>query len=138
VFVYKLNSAKLVKIQSHKYRIDWNCPSASKFQFQIKQFLKPFWQFNIVLEEFRVPGSLLRCDLVNVDRKLIVEASGDQHKSFNKFFHNNSRVNYLNQIKKDFAKQEWAERNKFTFIEIYESDLPLTKGWFMEKYGVEI
>lgn len=127
---------KLVSLNISKYRINWDKKRASDFQFGVKQFLKPFWEASICAEECRIPGTLLRLDLVNFSRKIIVEASWSQHTEFNKHFHQNSRINFLFQIKRDELKVKFAELNNFTFIEIYPADLPLTLNSFISKFGI--
>ena len=42
-----------------KYLIDWDKPSRSKFQTQVKRFLRRYWKNDIVFEEFRVVGTRL-------------------------------------------------------------------------------
>lgn len=135
----KLNSNKKVKLKINDYIIDWDGKSPSKFQWSVKQFLKPYWRSCLCLEEMRIPGSLLRCDFVNISSGLILEASGDQHQKFNPFFHDNSREKYRQSICRDFKKLEWAEANNLKFIEIYETDLPkLSPEYILNKFGIEI
>lgn len=134
----KLNSDKIVWVKINPYLIDWDGKSASKFQFAVKQFIKPFWTHCICCEEFVIPGSRLRIDLINFNKKLVIEASGEQHNDFNKFFHSNSRMKYRESIRRDVMKQEWCEENEFTFLEIYEKDMPLTKKFFKDKFDIDL
>jgi hypothetical protein len=110
-------TGRIINKNVSQFLIDWDKQSRSKIQFQVKQFLKPFWQ------EFPVFGSRMKVDFINVSRKIAVEVNGDQHSSFNKFFHNNSRLNYLNSIKRDYKKSVWLEKNGFQLIELETSDL---------------
>lgn len=136
--VTKFNSTKRVKINIARYKIDWLGSSASKFQTQIKQFFYPFWKNYVVLEEFRIPSSLLRCDLLCLSTMVAVEANGAQHDKFVPFFHN-SRGSYLKSIKRDVQKIEWLENEGFTVIELIEEDIPkLSAKFIKEKFGVEI
>jgi len=115
------------KLQSRlvsKFLIDWDKKSRSKIQFKVKQFLKPYWQNHIVYEEFPVYGTRLKVDLLNATKKVAVEVNGRQHSSFNKFFHNNSRAEYLKSIKRDVEKANWLELNEYTLIEIEEDEVP--------------
>lgn len=134
----KVNSTRHINVNIQKFLIDWEGKCRSKFQLEVKQWLKTYWKSHICLEEFTVPGSRMKCDIVNMTRRIIVEVSGDQHVAFNKHFHFNSREVYLNQIKRDVAKAKWAEDNGFKFVEIFPEDLPLTKKFFQEKYQVEL
>lgn len=113
---------------------------ASNFQFTIKQFLKTYWQYDIgVFEEFRIPGSKLRCDVLNTQRRLAVEASGAQHFEYTPFFHGGSEMNFLSSIKRDDKKRQWLELNGFSLIELVESDVPkLSPEYILEKFGVDI
>ena len=135
----KLNSDKYVSININKYKIDWDGKSASSLQKQVKDFLRQFWQGQIVCEEMRIPGSLYRCDFVNFNKNIVIEFSPGFHRSYHKFFHKGSRLNYLKQLRKDSAKELWAEANNFKFVDIYEEDLPnLDRRWFKEKYQIEL
>lgn len=138
--VTTLNGSKLVKLNLSKYKIDWKADSPSKFQKTIKDFLRPYWEFDIgVCEELRISGSLLRVDFANFAKKIAVEASGAQHFEFNPFFHNNSQANFLASIKRDDKKRLWLERNNFFLIEVIESDVPhLSAEFILEKFGVDI
>jgi hypothetical protein len=117
--------------------IDWEANSRSKIQKQVKDFLRVFWSGCIVYEEFPVYGTRLKVDILNASRMQAVEVHGDQHIKFNKFFHNNSRENYLNSISRDTQKYEWLEANGFKLIEIYQKDIKkLSKNWFEDSFGV--
>jgi len=134
----KLRSSAEVNINIGKYRADWNRPCRSQFQYDVKQWFRRFWSSQICLEEFRIPGSLLRVDLVNLNKRMLVEINGAQHDAFNKHFHSGNRVNFLKQITRDSLKREWAEDNGFLMVEITPDDMPLSREFFREKYGVDI
>jgi len=138
VEVKKLNSNKVVKIPASKLRIDWDGECRSNFQYEVKQWLRRYWLCDRCSEEYRIPGSKLYLDLVNWSKRVIVEVNGSQHHDFNEFFHAGNRSNFLAQLQRDAKKKEWAEDNKLTLVEIYQDDLPLTKEFFKEKYGIEI
>ena len=115
------------KLQSKlvtKYLIKWNKKSRSKIQFKVKQFLKSYWENHVVYEEFPVYGSRMKVDILNATKKIAVEVNGRQHSSFNSFFHNNSRAEYLKSIKRDVEKANWLEMNGYTLIEIEEHEVP--------------
>ncbi len=117
------------------YLVDWT-HKVSAPQKQVKDFLAPFWKADVILEEFMLPGSRLRADLLNISRHLLVEVSPAQHFEFNKHFHKN-KVGYLNSIKRDYQKGQWAEANGFRLIEIIQEDLDdLTKKRFKEKFDI--
>jgi len=129
----------LVNKNVSKYLVNWNRKCRSKLQFKFKQFFYPYWKNHIVYEEFPVYGSMLKVDLLNATKKIAVEIQGDQHESFNKFFHDNSRFKYLQSIKRDVKKEKWLEMNEFKFLQVYESDLKtLSPQYIEEKCGILI
>jgi hypothetical protein len=129
----------LVSKNVRKYLINWEGKSRSKLQYKFKQFFYPYWKNHIVYEEFPVYGSMLKVDLLNATKKIAVEIQGDQHESFNKFFHDNSRFKYLQSIKRDVKKEKWLEMNEFKFLQVYESDLKtLSPQYIEEKCGILI
>lgn len=132
-------TGKLISKNVSKYRVDWDSKSKSNLQFEIKQFLRQYWQNHIVYEEFPVYGSRMRVDFINATRKIAVEVNGAQHSSFNKFFHQNSRAKYLSSIRRDYEKYEWLMKNEFKFIELEQEDLKILSIDFIEqKFGIQI
>ena len=78
-------------------------------------------------------------DILNATKKLAVEVQGKQHGEFNKFFHSNSRLKYLEGIKRDIKKAEWLENNGFILLEIEEDEVDsLSLEFFLEKFGMSI
>jgi hypothetical protein len=128
---------KLQKKNVSPYLIKWDNESRSKIQRTVKQFLKPFWKAQMVYEEFPVYGTKLKVDILNATKKIAIEVNGVQHNSFNKFFHSNSRTNYLKSIKRDMQKSEWLEKNNFTLIEIEQNEVKeLSKKFFKNKFNI--
>lgn len=124
-----------INVNISKYNIDWD-KKVSKPQKAVKDFLFPYWKFDHCLEEFRIPNSLLRIDLINVSRQIIVEVSPRQHQKFNSFLHGD-RFKFLECLKRDQQKRDFAEKNHYTFVELLEEDLSnLSKTLFLEKYNV--
>ena len=120
-----------------RYLIDWDAPSLSKIQFKTKQYLKNYWKNHIVYEEFPVYGSRLKVDILNATRKIAVEVHGPQHSSYSKFFHGESRLNYLKSIKRDVQKEKWLEQNGFFLVEIYDHEVDiLCEKFFREKFNI--
>lgn len=120
-----------------KYRIDWAKQERSKFQTNVKLWLKPYLEAHIVYSEFPCIGTLLKIDIFDATTNIAYEISGVQHQKFNEFFQGN-RLGYLNQIKRDFNKQKFCDVNNIKLIEIFPEDLPLNKEWFFEKWGVSL
>jgi len=130
---------RLERRNVNKYLIKWDKPSRSNIQFEVKQFLKKYWRSCVVYEEFPVYGSRMRVDILNATRKIAVEVNGAQHSNYNKFFHANSRINYLNSIKRDFKKLEWLEQNSYNLIEInYDEINSLSKDFFKKKFKIDL
>ena len=136
--LYNING-KLQSKNVRKYLIDWEKPSRSKIQFKTKQFLKPFWKNQIVYEEFPVYGTRMKVDILNATKKIAIEVQGAQHTSFNKFFHGNSRLKYLQSIKRDYQKHQWLEKNKYFLVEIEEKEIDLlSSAFFLEKFKIAL
>ena len=121
-----------------RYLFDWEKKSRSNLQFRVKQFLKQYWENHIVYEEFPVFGSRMKVDIVNATKYIAVEVNGQQHGSFNKFFHN-SRYGYFQSISRDVKKEEWLEKNGFDLITIeYNEVEDLTEQFIKEKFDISI
>ena len=58
----------------------------------------------------------------NANKKIAVEVQGKQHQQFNKFFHNNNRLNWLAQLKRDDLKMKFCLTNGIVLVEIYEDE----------------
>ena len=129
---------RLVNRNVSKCLIDWDGTSRSKLQYRAKQFLKTFWEHHIVYEEFPVFGSRMKVDIVNVTKYIAVEVNGQQHSSFNKFFHN-SRYGYFQSISRDVKKEEWLEKNGFTLLSIEYNEVDdLSEAFIKEKFDISL
>ena len=132
-------SGKLRYKSVQKYRIKWDGECRSNLQYEVKQFFKNYWSGQICYEEFPVYGTRMKVDMINMTKRIAVEVQGAQHDSFNKFFHNNSRANYLSSIKRGYDKRVWLESNDFKVLEVFEEDLPsLSKKYIMQKFEISI
>lgn len=136
--VTKLGSDKLVNVNLKKYKIKWD-RKVSAPQKKVKDFLYPYWKYHIIVEEFRIPGSLLRCDLLNLTRKIAVEVSPESvHSEFNKFFHK-TRSGFHGVIVRDSKKRDWLLKNNFEYICLNEEDIEsLSLSFILEAFGVTI
>lgn len=134
---FKLGSTKLANVNIAKYSVDWD-REVSKPQKKVKDFLRPYWENHVLLEEFRCPGSLVRVDLLNITLKVAIEVSPKGTHAFNPFFHKN-RVKFGQMVGRELDKQEWLEQNGFKLIELDDEDLNnLSKQWILEKHGLEL
>jgi hypothetical protein len=130
---------RLVNKNVEKYRIKWDEKSRSNIQYQVKQFLKPFWFGHVVYEEFPVYGARLKVDIINFTRRIAIEVHGDQHFKFNKFFHNNRRAVWLDSVNRDGQKLEWLAKNGVTVIEILQDEVPkISEEFLFEKFQLSL
>ena len=122
-----------------KFRVDWEAKCRSKIQFEVKSFMKKFWGSHVVYEEFPVYGTRLKVDLLNATAKIAIEVQGKQHQEFNKHFHSNSRLKYLQSIKRDVKKSQWLEKNNFMLVEIMQDEVKdLNEDFFKSKYDITL
>ena len=129
---------KLQSKQVTRFLVDWDKPCRSKVQFKTKQFLKNFGKIRLFMRSF-VYGTKMKVDILNATKKIAVEVQGNQHVSFNKFFHNNSRLKYLESIKRDAQKAQWLEKNGYTLVEIHEKEVEsLNKEFFLNKFNIAL
>ncbi len=130
---------KTVSKNVSQYVIDWDGQSLSKIQFKTKQFLKQYWKNHVVYEEFPVYGSRLKVDILNATKKIAVEVHGPQHSSYSKFFHGESRLNYLKSIKRDVQKEKWLELNGIFLVEVYDFEVnQLSEQFFKQKFNITL
>ena len=122
-----------VSINTSKYSIDWE-KKVSKPQKFVKDTLRPYWEGHSVCEEFYIPSSRMRVDLINFTLGIVIEVSPKKSHSFNEFFHKN-RSNFLSSAKRDLKKLEWTILNSFQYIEITEEDLRSEKS-ILDKLGL--
>jgi len=137
--VTKLSSDKIVTLKTSKYIIDWENDGNSSLEIMFRNLIYPFWKNYIVLFQPRIPGSLLKLDFMNMNKKLAVEIDGEQHGKFNLFFHNKSRANYLSSIKRDLEKEKWCERNNIQLLRLNEEDLQyFSPKYIQKKFGISL
>lgn len=134
----KLKGEKLANVNVFSYKLDFDNIKGSKPEILVKTFLKSLWSNDLVLEEFRIPGSKLRIDIVNINKKIAVEVSPSGTHSFNKFFHKNV-IGFCQRLDKEIQKSEWCIKNGFVCVELGDEELKdLTKKMFKEKYNVDL
>ena len=119
------------------YIIKWNDDSLSKFQWNTKQWIRPFWISDVCLEEFVIPGTRLRIDLMNVSKKIAIEVDGIQHNEYSEFLHKGSRLNLLAQMKRDEKKRQWCLLNSYNLVNIDPGD-KLSVAFFKEKFNITL
>tara|TARA_B100001287_G_scaffold262069_1_gene251666 strand:- start:1768 stop:2181 length:414 start_codon:yes stop_codon:yes gene_type:complete len=117
------NGRKKKIANSAKYLIDWDANCKSGIQKTVKNFLHDNWFADVVFEEFPVAGTRLTFDFFNATRNIAVEVDGNQHYKYNKFFHSNSRQNFLSQLKRDEKKEYFCEINNISLLRVLESEI---------------
>ncbi len=131
--VFKTLNGRERDISTKRFQIDWE-RKVSGPQKQVKDFLRPYWEHGIVFEELVIPaGKRMRVDLLRMDgrpRPIMVEVSPESSHSYNAFFHGGSLNRFKDALKRDLAKQRWAEINGFDYVEITDTDFPLTEAAF--------
>ena len=105
-----------------KYLIKWDKKCRSKLQKRVKDLLYKHWLTDVVFEEFPVMGSRMTIDFYNANKNIAVEVDGMQHYKYNKFFHSNNRIKFLEQLKRDEQKESFCENNSIKLIRIIETD----------------
>ena len=125
------NGRKKKISNSVKYLIDWDADCKSGIQKTVKNVLYNNWFADVVFEEFPVAGTRLTFDFFNATKNIAVEVDGNQHYKYNKFFHSNSRQNFLSQLKRDEKKEYFCEINNITLFRILESEI--VEGEFPNK-----
>jgi len=121
VFKTLVGSSKRVKTPK-KYLIQWNGQSRSKLQFSVKKFMEPYWNTDIVFEEFPIAGTRMSFDFYNSNKNIAIEVQGGQHLKYTPFFHGKSKSTFLQQIRRDNDKQKFCELNGIKLVEIYPDD----------------
>ena len=105
-----------------KYLIKWGEPSRSKRQFEVKQFLKKYWQSDFVFEEFPIVGTRMSFDFYNASQNIAIEVQGEQHLKYTPYFHGKAKSNFLGQIRRDNSKENYCKLNVIKLIEVYPKD----------------
>lgn len=121
-----------------RYLIDWDAPSRSKFQFEVKQFLKPYWEHCYVVEEFTIPRDRRSIDIINFTYDIAIEVQGAGHTKFSKGWFHKTRSDYLNQKKRDFFKRQFCEMNDLALWEIFPEDMPLTENKIRNMFNFDL
>jgi len=121
IFITTQGKEQKIK-NSSRYLIDWDKKCRSKIQKKVKDLLYPYWVADIVFEELPVVGTRMTLDFYNANKKIALEVDGHQHYKFNKFFHSNSRQNFLSQLQRDEKKEYFCEINQIKLVRIIDGD----------------
>ena len=126
-----INGRKRKVRNSIKYLVDWEAECKSGLQKTVKDLLCDHWFADVVFEEFPVAGTRLSFDFFNATKNIAIEVDGNQHYKYNKFFHSNSRQNFLSQLKRDEKKEYFCEINNINLLRVLESEI--LEGAFPDK-----
>lgn len=134
-----LNLRGVTKFKNiERFRVKWDEACRSKFQKQVKDFFRPYWDRDVVYEEMPLVGTRLKLDLCNVTKKIAIEVQGAQHTKYNSHFHGN-RNGFRRSLERDCKKEDWCNINNIKLIEIFPEDLKfLSKEWILSEFGVYI
>lgn len=135
IFKTLTGSTKRIK-KPKNHLIKWDKESRSKFQFNVKQFLKKYWSNDMVFEEMPMAGSRMTFDFYNATQNIAIEVQGQQHVRYTPYFHGTTKSKFIGQIRRDNDKQKYCELNKINLIEIYPDD-NITEDSF-RKLGLKI
>lgn len=97
--------------------------SRSEPHLRCRKLLKELFPMAIILEEVPLPGSdKLRLDFLLPSYKMGVEVHGEQHYTFNTFFHG-TKIKFLESKARDRKKIAWCHNNNISVVELphYES-----------------
>jgi len=137
--VKKYNSSKDVLLKTKKYSINWDKDGNSSLERKFRDLIYPFWKNQIVLFQCTIPGTQMKLDFLNCNKRICVEINGEQHDKFNKFFHNNSKNVWLASMQRDTQKREWLELNNIKLLELVKEDLDnFSPENIKEKFGITI
>jgi very-short-patch-repair endonuclease len=88
----------------------------SELHLRVRNFLKQLFPFERILEEVPLPGSKgLTADFIILQRRLLIEAHGEQHYKFVPYFHGTDK-GFADSQKRDDAKCEWACLNHLHYV----------------------
>jgi hypothetical protein len=106
----------------NRYIINWDKPSRSKFQTNVKNYLRQYWSQNVVFEEMPIVGTRMTLDMYNANKKIAIEVQGRQHQTFVKHFHGNL-LNFKYQLDRDNNKETFCTKNGITLVTIFDKDV---------------
>lgn len=131
-----LNGSKKRLQKPKNYIINWDKPSRSKRQFEVKQFLRKYWAEDFVFEEFPMAGTRLSFDFYNSSKNVMVEVQGGQHLKYTPFFHGAAKSQFVSQIRRDNEKLKFCKLNSIPMVEIYPKDEITTELFY--SFGITL
>jgi len=131
---FKTVDGRVVSVDLRRKNTCRDISQRSKGQEHLSVCIARIYQFVPVFEEFIIPGEQgLSLDFFIPQKKIAFEFNGQQHYEYNKFFHN-SKIDFLNQQKRDNRKREWCRVNNVTLVEVVDQKISLESlGEMIEK-----
>lgn len=135
---FKITDTRHAKSNVRRYFVDWDTPvirgrNWGQRQFEVKQFLRKYWEDHIVLEEFIIPRSGKKSlDFLNLTLGQAIEVDGEHHFCYSEFWHKGKILNYYNQKLRDVEKERFCELNQIDLIRIFPAD-PIDYNFFRSK-----
>ena len=108
------------------YKRDGRKRSASKGQKELGRRLVNLFPNMTIYEELPCFGTRMRLDFYIHDLKIAFEFDGDQHETYNPFFHGTKR-NFIEQKYRDYNKAEWCTANSIRLVRVRPTDLDRLK-----------
>lgn len=110
-----------VNIGQNTYPMKSEDACKSKIQYRCGQLIKSRFPGEVILEEFSIPGGRLYLDFFLPRLKLAFEIHGEQHDTFNGFFHGNIQGFHKSKTR-DSNKSYWCKVNGIRLYEIRTED----------------
>lgn len=121
-----------------KYKLNWDKIEGSGPEKKVLNFLKKYWKNDFCLVQFRIPRTLMRCDFINITKKIAIETSPGATHDFSPFFHK-SKVVFGQRLKKELEKEQFLLNNSFKYIELGDEELAnLSAKMFKEKFDIDL
>ena len=100
----------------------------SQYHIKARSLLREIFPRDMILEEVSLPGSktnfrrsTLYADFYLPNRNLMVEVHGEQHYTFNNFYHKN-KMEFFKSQQRDRDKIEWCQLNDLKLVSLKHSD----------------
>ena len=113
------------EIRPSQYPLRSKANAKSIAQYRVGRKLQKLFPNLPILEEFPCVGTKLHLDFFMPTIKIAFEYDGQQHKEFNKFFHD-SKKTFQRQQERDAEKDLWCQINNISLIRIDDEFISLT------------
>jgi hypothetical protein len=87
----------------------------SQYHTKTRQLIKDVYGQIPIIEEVRIPGTILYLDFYIPLLDTAIEVHGEQHYKFNTFFHK-TKLDFYKSLKRDSKKIEFCESNNIKLV----------------------